>query len=250
MLVKEVVGSIRTLLGRPGYGPVPTHLVLEHLYNEMDHQRNQMNLPNQGWFLSRQNLDVTPDTDEFPISALVGMARFIPLLITTKDDSDPYHVRREIPIVTAQNMDIYYLGPKTSIGTPLFPHVASSFTFFTDQNTGQFKAKVTPQHSQTASYDIWYQPDRPLPPGFTAGYPLLEAFTNLIKVATAVDLLPYTLEKDNSNQVWLDLLGKSLLDQRERYDRAFQIQKQMSFGDQKGPRRGFACDDEMTYGVY
>ncbi len=242
-----MVNGVRNYLGYPDYRVLPNHTLLVRLYDEMDHQRNEMNLPNQGWFLTHQQLDVTPGTDEFPVAAIVGGSRFVPILVTTIDPNDPNQIRLEVPIVTVQDMDQYYLGPVASPGSAS-PSIASSFTFFTDQNTGQFTAKITPQAVQTQSYDLWFQPDRPTPPGFTGNYPLLESFSNLMKVNTALVCLPDCLTAANADQ--LQMRQATLIDQRDRYGRVFEIQKQMSFNDQKGPRLGFATDDDLSYGYY
>ena len=250
IVIKQVVQGIRNYLGYPDYLMLPNHTILLRLYDEMDHQRNQMNLPNQGWFLTHQQIDVTPGSDEIPVAAIVGGSRFVPILVTTRDDSDPTHIRREVPIVTVQDMDLYYIGPQVSNDPSAFPNEASSMAFYTNENSGQFVAKVTPQANQTASYDVWYQPDRPNPPGFLGNYTLLESFVNLMKVSVAIICLPDLLKPDGGNAAQLNLRQTTLATQQARYDSVFEVQKQMSFNQDKGRRFGFATDDDLTYGYY
>jgi hypothetical protein len=248
IIVKQMVQQVRSYLGYPDYTTLPNHVVLLRLWDEIDAQTAQMNLPNQGWFLTHQDLQVAPGTSDYAVAATVGGSRFIPILVTTKDDSDPTHIRREIPIVPIQDVDIYYIGPSNGF-TPVRDD-AATITFYTDQTTGQFTARLTPQPNQSNVYDIWYQPDRPTPPNWNDNYPLLESFSNLMKVCTALTCLPELLKQDGSNAAQLQMRAAGLRDQRDRYDSVFQIQKQMSSNSQFGGRQGFATDDDLSSGWY
>lgn len=188
--IKQVVNDVILKAGAPDSGRLSRWVILRLLHLKMDHYRARLQITDENRFLERWPLTVTPGNDEFAVDAAQAGKW---LLCHTVDDSDPNHVRREVELVKIQNMDLFYLGPPSGGGSVGSPHVARSFTFFTEQ--GQTKVKVTPKHDQSAQYLFWYQPDRPLPPKLQDNYPLLENFVNVVACDTAVAALAYMKAK-------------------------------------------------------
>lgn len=239
--IKQVIAGVRDYLGNPDYGAVSNASVLLRLYHRLDNRRIEINLTNQNWFLNRAYINVDSTTDEIPLN-IGDWGR--PINVITIDESDPYHVTREVPIATVQDNDLYYVGSKTSTGTAVFPHVAESFNFFTNNGTGQLTARVTPQHGQSATYQVWYQPDTPTPSVLADNFPLFEAFINLTTVDVALDLLPRLLKEDGTNAAVISFLERRLESAKSEYLATFKAHKNQAYMEQKGTRLGFGEDVE------
>jgi hypothetical protein len=239
--IKSTVQGIRSLLLYPPAGSVPNHLILDRLRDKLDYYLTALNITNENWFLQRSILTVQPNTDEFDFD-VTGK----PILCVTMDSSDPYHIEREIEIVTVQDRDLYYMGPKQGMSSGTFPHVATSISIFYDQDRGQRIAKVTPQHTQVAQYLIWLQPETLAPPRMADNFPMLENFMNLIKTDTALSLLPAIAGEGNDTKV--EAIQGQLMRDMARYDQQFQTWKMTAFAEQAGPRRGWATEDSTYYG--
>lgn len=242
--IKNVVQGIRSNLLYPDYKKVPNHLILDRLQDRFAYYLTALNIVNENWFLTRYPLTVTPNTDEFPIDIPIGSK---PVLCVTVDNADPFHVEREVEILTVQNRDLYYIGPKQGLSSATFPHVATSIAFFYDQDNGQRIAKVTPQHTMVATYMIWLQPDVFAPPRLADNFPLLENFLNLTKTDVALSLTPALLEEDGSNAIKVGKIESRLQADFNRFDSQFTVYKQMAFNEQAGTRRGWATDSSGDY---
>lgn len=238
--LKQIIEGVRSYLGYPPYGRLPNHLILSRLADKTAYYLTALNMTNEGWFLIRHPLTITPNKSDFQFD-VDGR----PVLAVTVDDTDPMHVEREVEIVTVQDRDLYYVGPKQGMSSGAFPHVASSFTVFFDEDQGQRTIRVTPQHTQTAKYLIWLQPDTFAPPRLADNFPLMECFANLVKVDTALSLLPQAFTGENGDSIVL--YERRLTADFGRYDAQFQAYKQISVNEQTGPRRGWASDSDGEY---
>jgi hypothetical protein len=238
--IKNIIAGVRDYVGNPDYGRLSNPSVLNRLNDKFDLYRAQLNL-------SKTNLTFGSGSDETVVNA---PAWGRPVLVATKDDSDPNHQSIEIPIVTVQDRDLYYQGSKTGVSGSVSPHVATSIAFF--KSNGQVRAKCTPQHSQSATYELWYQPDRPTPPRLADNYPLLEAFQNLIKVDTALSCLPkLMILKDGvaTNAAELAFYERRLQSDKADYLHTFNQYKNQSHMEQAGMRgAGGWGDDEIMGG--
>lgn len=250
--IREIVSGVRDYLNWPDYQRLPQFTVLQRIQDKSDYYRQSFNLTNRGWFLSRFDLPVDASTDEFTITA-PAFGR--PVMCLTKDDSDPNHIEREVEIVQVQNRDLFYTGTKQSIGSYTLPHVAACISFFNDVDRG-WLIKVTPQHTQAATYAVWYQPDRPAGVSLNDNYPLMESFINLLKVDVALSLLGKLAITDSkgivTNAGQLSLLERGLM--RDMYGdpntpgsgylALFNKTKEMPVNEQTGGRRGWASESD------
>lgn len=234
--VRDLVAGVRAYCGYPAHDILNNATLLLYIHDESDQLRTLLNITDQNFLLERFYIDVNSSTSEYSVDAPVGFG--IPILCNTVNDADPQHVTREIPIVTVQDIDLYYIGPRQITGSSVYPHVATSWSFFTEG--GQWTAKVTPVHGTPARYQFWYSPARPTPPQLADNYQLLENFTNLLKVSVALKCLPDCLTPTNAEQV--KMRTSMLAASKQEYGAAFDLYRRQAWLEQTGPRRSWADD--------
>lgn len=246
--IAEIQTGIRDYLLYPDYARLPKSTVLLRIHDKADYYRTALSIVNRGWLVDRWNLNVDTARTEFPVTAS-NWGR--PFLAVTKDDADPNFIEREVEIVAVQNRDLFYQGARQ--GSVIFaaPHVASCLAFFNDADQG-WRALVTPQHTQNAQYQVWFTPDRPMPPVLADNFNLIESFVNLFKVDVALSCLPNILIIDDdgnvTNAAQVAMVERRLTADFALYKQQFDIYKQFAFNDQTGQRRGWADNsDSETY---
>lgn len=207
-----------------------------------------MALPNVGWLLEYYDLAVGGGVDTFDVEGLVSWGGIV--LVTTLKESDTGFTAVEIPVSSVQSQDKYYIGPQVVSGGA-DEHMAEVISFYRDNASGDLMAKLKPAQTNTATYRIWFQPNRPAPPLLAQSQPLLEQFTNLLKVRAAISCLPNLyVEKivaakphDNRNQI--QMLGTTLQAKQAEFGAVFQKTKQMLLKPDSGPRVPFPYDDHI-----
>lgn len=244
--INEIVNGVRDYLLRPDYETLPKYAVLSRLHHKLDHYSSRLKITNRGWLVGRWNLNVDTERDEYTVSAS-NFGR--PFSCLTKDDTDANHVEREVEIVVVQNRDLYYQGTKQGVASFVQPHVAACVSFYRDASRG-WLAKITPIHSQPATYEVWYIPDRPLPPVLADNLKLVDAFVNLYTVDVALSLLPNIIKTDDKGNV-TNAGQISMIERRCNADKAdylqlFNTYAQSTVVEQTGPRRGWGGEDSDT----
>lgn len=239
--ISEIVTGVRDYLLLPDYATLSKSTLLLRIDDKQAYYQTSLKIANRNWFVNRTTIYVDPSRDEYSINA-DSFGR--PFQCLTKDDTDPNHIERDVEIVTLQNRDLYYQGTKQGSTSFSYPHVAACMSFFNEN--GQWKVKVTPQHTQAATYEVWYSPDKGLPPVLADNLQLVDSFANLFKVDVALSCLPNLVKMDDKGNVLnggqLTMLERRLMDDRNRYEAQFNVYRTMVFQEQTGPRRGFAED--------
>lgn len=257
LTVRDLIPGIRDWLGNPPKGTVSNTSILLGMYDELDNFRSSMNLANVGWSLSHYDLPVSGGKEQITIEGNVPLGNVV--LVTTWDKNDEGFRADEIPVTTIQSQDKYYIGPRVDDNfNSASPHAAQVFTFTRDAESGDVVAIVKPSHQALAYYRIWFQPDRPEPPGLQDNLPFLNAFSNLLKVKVAIGRLPklykseVRAERTVSNAEELKLLMGVLVKKEAEYQAVFEKTKQQMIPQQAGSRVGFNrwYDDGIDTGYY
>ncbi len=219
-------------------------VMIDHLMNHHTELANTRN----PWLVSSFPLNVSSGTEDHIVSAQ-DFGR--PFLVYSNDPTDPYFVRREIPIRLMQDFDQAYHGPQQTLST--YPASAEQIAFYRQNNN--WYARVSPIPGASGNYVVWYEVST-----YTYASPQdqagLTAFHNLIRVQTCLSALPMCRwagdispisTKEQNRAAWslqADALGKSLLLDEQRFNAAFALYKQNSSREQVTDRLGFGWEYE------
>lgn len=244
LTVRDLIPGIRDWLGNPPKGKLSNVSILLGMYDELDNFRSAMNLANVGWTLGHYDLAVQGGKEQISIEGNVPLGNVV--LVTTWDKNDTGFTAEEIPVTSIQSQDRYYVGPRVEDNSDVTAsHAVRVFTFTRDSQTGNVVAIVKPSQQALAYYRIWFQPDRPEPPGLNDNLPFLNAFSNLFKVKVAIGRLPnlyeskIVAERQIDNSAWLKLRMDVLTKKEAEYGAIFEKTKQQMIPQQSGPRVGF-----------
>jgi len=197
------------------------------------------------WSVDKVTLTVNEAQEEYLINA-ANFGR--PFLVYTTDESDTYHVRREIPIVLMQNADQLYSGSQQG-GGGYGAHSAAAMVFY--RKFQNWYARFVPIPGGTATYEIWYESL------YEYGSPQddvgLSAFHHLLRAQTAISALPHCAWRDMSLMVnpkaWemkVKALRDSLVYDEQKYDREFKSYKAQSSREGVSDKIGYAPDFDAT----
>jgi hypothetical protein len=196
MEIKVALGEIRRGLGRPHEAELSDSDILMELWQVLVYYRSILNLTHESWSVKRWDFFVNPGSiSEKKITVGdFGSAIFV----TSKDDVNPYFIKRTIEVVGPEQMSLHYSGPTNLLigGTWWSPHVAAVFSVFNEN--GIWKISWLPAHSSSAEYTMWYvagvTTTPPLYDGST-GYPIEES--NWLIVANCiVNLFPHLADEE------------------------------------------------------
>lgn len=237
--VNNIIGGVRLYLRMPPEDKLSNGMIAEYLLDKITYYLNELNLTDQNWLLEKWMLTVTALKDTYlvlPSSAPWGR----PILCETVDQSDPFHIRREIPIIDLQDRLLRYTGYQTSLSAAVPPYTAASMSFFSEG--GQKKVKLDPAPQAAAQYRFWFEPSRLLPQAFADDTRVLENFSNLLKVDVALIALP-DCEWD---EVKNERIEKALISDLTRYSMQFDKYKYQDRQEQTNTKRGFGDDWDMS----
>ena len=227
---REIITAVREYCGNPDWAKLNAGTICLHLYDQIDHLLTRLNLTDENWILGRSIIPVYPGTDEYPLPPNFGRAMFV----ETVDDGSTDFVRREVQIVNAQDIDLFWQGVKDTTGGS-YPHNSSICCFFGLENTPIKQIKFSPPPAQAVSYRVWYELNRQLPPALAAKPAVMEQFHNLLKVNTALMCLPhcgYDVDNYGQRQGALQMFKAEFDDVYERYI-------SQNHHEDTGPRRSF-----------
>lgn len=185
MLIRTAISEIRRGLGRPHDAELSDSDILMELWQVLVFYRSVLNLTHESWSVKRWDFFVNPGS---PTEKKISVPDFgSSIFVTSKDETNPYFIKRTINVVGPEQMSMYYSGP-TNLpigGTWWSPHVASVFSVFNEK--GVWKIQWLPAHQASAEYTMWYvagcDTAPPLYDGST-GYPIEES--NWLIVATCI----------------------------------------------------------------
>jgi hypothetical protein len=176
----ENLSAIRLRLGEPDphhpSDPQLLNIFIDHIAN---HRAALLNTRSH-WDVERWTLSVS-DGDEDILVTAPNFGR--PFLVYTTDESNQFHVRREIPFSLLQDTDQRYQGPQKTV---MQGHSAVEISFY--RRGGQWYARVTPIAGGSATYEVFYEAGYTL--ASLGDSPGLSPFHQLVRVQASLSALP------------------------------------------------------------
>lgn len=248
--VAENLSAIRQRLGAPNPDR-PSDPQLLNIY--IDHVGNhcvQLQNTRSHWSVGRWTLTVDSGTEDY----IIGAADFgRPFLVYTTDDTNAFHVRREVPFTLLQDADQRYQGPQQ---TQQQKHSAVEIAFYrTGPASPQWMARVIPIAGDSATYEVFYEANYTF--GALSDSPGLTLFHHLVRVQTALSALPLCAwgdmsikENPKSWQLQAQALRDVLLHDEEIFQKQFDSYRAQSTKEGVSRKRGEGWQHEadMLYG--
>lgn len=181
--IQQNIQSIRRLLGSPAQGAPADPIILQQLIDSLMHHHSELTSTAAHWNVFHQTLTTSQGQEDYQIT-MPNFGR--PFLVYTKDDSDPFHVRVEIPFSLLQNVDRQYEGPQQSFSTS--EHSVALISFY--RTNGNWWARFTPTPNASGDFEVWY--DQNYEYTGPADAPGIESFHHLVRAHCALSLLPHT----------------------------------------------------------
>lgn len=145
-------------------------------------------------FLQGQNTRCAWSISSFILPVSAGQSDYVipamdfgkDLLVETIDESDPYHVAREIPRIDLQDKGLWY----NSTGRANAANwTASAFSFYRSES-GVPMVKIIPESAGSVSYKVWYETTDGEFSAYSSAFKFPQ-FIHLLRYKTALELLPY-----------------------------------------------------------
>lgn len=217
------LAAIRRRLGSPSPDAPSDPLLMQLLIDQTAHYTAGLANTVNHWSVDRWQLSVDAGSEDCLVTA-PNFGR--PFLLYTTDDTDTYHVRREVPIVLMQDADLRYAGPQQA--GSVAGHSATQVIFYRRNET--WYARFVPIPGGPAAYEVWYETVYEYgSPGDNVG---LNAFHHLLRVQTAISALPHCAWRGMSvmenPQAWttkLEALRASLVYDEQKFQKEFNSYK-------------------------
>jgi hypothetical protein len=184
LTVAGLVQGVYDYCGNPTEDKLPPSTILNALYDRIQHYKNELDITNEGWRLEPYTLYVQARKEEYTIED-GSFGR--PFFVETYDPNNTSLRRREIPIIRAQDRDLYtetadVIGNNTKYN-------AKAFIF---RNIGQPAptVQVLPIPQRAASYRIWHESIITDELQYSDTPNFLRQFFPLLKVDVCMDVLP------------------------------------------------------------
>lgn len=233
------IAMVRRLLGHPLPDGPDDQQLIQLLVDQLLHHHAQLINTRNHWAVDKWTLSTSSGTEDYIVAA-ANFGR--PFLCYTVDSSDPYHMRREVPITLMQDADRRYAGPAKTDSS--LPHTAVEFAFYRKQGLGWYVRSV-PIPSSSSDYEIWFETNY----DYTAPSeePGLASFHHLVRVQTALAALPFCRWRDvnpvTSPQAWqlqVGALRDSLLHNELKFQKEFDNYKANSSREGVNTKMGYA----------
>ena len=176
------IEGIRRHLGYPSERAVSDGLIIEYSVEKLHYYVNELNLTAQPWRTQKWTLNLTPNKDEYFVTA-DNWGK--PFLVETVETDVPPIPWSEIPmraLTDLSDYNYYHSSASASGWNPL-----SAIAFYYDENGP--RCKVTPMPQESIRCLVRYEPE-----GFDLSsadneFPFLVNFSNLFDVDTAMSLI-------------------------------------------------------------
>ncbi len=222
--IEQNLGAIRRMLGHPMTNSPDDAVILQALIDEFSQHTAELGNTNNNWSVDSWVLETSPGTEDYIVTAPNAAPQNFgrPLLVYTVDETEPFHIRCEIPISLLQNADHLYIGPEKALSTNT--HTAAVMCFYRKDNI--WYVRVTPIPNAVCRYVVWYETFYEF--GSVGDEPGLKNFHHLVRTNAALKVLPdcqwRNANFETSPQNWslmfdarLKILGASAL----RYQKEF-----------------------------
>jgi len=182
--IERILTDVLINLDNPVY-PTRRELLLR-LYQHNQMFVNQLKLTDEGWLLRQFDFDPDGSTSIYPTPAsAAGFAG--PYLVHTRPEAYTDYRRREVP--TLRKVDLNLIEAPSSVidGVQSEPDEVLGVAFYGTE--AGWRVEVAPFNAR-GSYVVWYEPGYVGEQSILNMPAMLEAFTPLLTISTALDGLP------------------------------------------------------------
>lgn len=174
---------VRLLLGEPSRPE--QHIVFEMLENQISHHLSEIQNSGANWNVAHIVVSASSGVEDY----LVPAGDFgKPFWVYCDDPTQINLPRIELPFAQLQNADQFYSGPRQLLSSSDNNPTASIISFYRQANAWFFR--LTPIPGGSYPITIWYETMPEAPQGL-AETPGLSPFHHLIRVQTALSVLPH-----------------------------------------------------------
>ena len=231
--VQESLMIIRTKLGNPSHGALPSYSILVDFYEQLQHLLNKLSSTDTNYLVGRKVISVDPSSDEYRMPSEFGRA----LIVETWDEGNIDHIRREVQICDVQQLNLYWNGVQTA-GDYGNKHTAIAVAFFRDENQDVTIMKIAPTPAQAGDYRIWFDVNRIIPV-LSQKPKLMENFSNLLHSRTCLSLVPKLMKDPGFNKDMIISMRDMFAWEAREYGETFDNYILQSYHDDTGDRRAF-----------
>jgi hypothetical protein len=186
----EMFQNERALLGDPNPMSPNPRAQWRSMIAHIQSLYNQLTNSSEAWTMGETELTVSPQQDEYLVANIAGK----PILVFTKDDTNPSHIERPISVVKIEDLLLSYEGPRD--GSALWPgywdgsnHTARAIAFF-QKGDGGWWASIRPVPQLTATYRIFFVTGDWTQNASLGTIPVLPEHHHLLTVRAALSDLP------------------------------------------------------------
>ena len=197
--IETMQANVLLRLGEPVEQKPSDRIVLLNLSTQIQSYINEANLSAKPWVVAELDLNVSPNTEDYPIPA-TDFGK--PLMVRTVWASNPAHIERTVDFFELQDLNFDWNLPK-NFGNTFFnldgsPHTALRMAFFRKSGLDQAYVRVLPVPQLAATYQILYQIGKYGEEQAVETVPVLPQHHALIEVRTAISLLPMAQWSDDA----------------------------------------------------
>lgn len=247
----ENISLIRQRLGSPDPNSPPDHVILNVLVEHISDHCAQLQNTRNHWSVERCSIDVSAGVEDYIITG-ANFGR--PFLVYTVDSSNQFHRRREIPFTLMQDADQRYQGPQQSGASADWSAVQMVF-FRQGMASPIWKVRPVPIPNESASYECWYETAYEF--SALGDRPGLEFFHHLVRVQTALSLLPLCSwgelsirDKPDKWRLQAEAIRVTLLHDESRYQKQFDSYKAQASREGVSQKRGVGWQYEEDWGCH
>ena len=249
--LSDNVAMIRRRLGNPLPSTPSDATILELLIDQLMNQHAELANTRNHWDINDTSIVTVSGTEDYLVPA-TDFGR--PFLVYTSDQTNAYHVRREIPIRLMQDADQMYQGPQQTFSAAEWS--AAEIVFY--RKADNWYARPVPIPGGTGTYVIYYEVNTYTAQGLGDTGGGLAAFHNLVRVQAALSALPQcewvgcTISLyPQAWQIRASAIRDALLHDEGKFKQAFDLYKANSSREQVNDRMGYGWEYEDDWaGAY
>lgn len=230
--ISEIISGIMVLLKKPKSTDLPLGDVYQLLCDRLEYYLNTLNMSDSNWILDSTTVSLSPGDTDAPIM-VSNFGR--PVLVLTDGTSSEVFLRREVDIVSFQDLNINNIEPvlQFSSPAPFYKHNAAKCAFYTDTSQGQQIIRFNPPATTSCTYRIYYEPLSLNRPQLSENPMFLGNFMALLKTDTALQALPLLV--DTLSERGYSAMEKRLIQEVGRLESQFVLYASNNTQEQAGP---------------
>lgn len=232
MTVSEIIQGIFVLLKKPKSTDLPIGDVYQLLSDKLEYYLTSMNMSDSNWILATTEVTFAAGSRE---EAVVADSFGRPILVETTASSGEVYLKREVDIVSLQDINSKHVEPvlQFTAPAPYYRHTATRCAFWKDVETGNQMMRVDPPATAHCTYKIYYEPTGMTKPSITDDTQFIGNFMALLKTDTALSALH--LLADVMSDKMYSATESRLEKERERLEAQFILYISNNAQEQAGP---------------